>query len=150
MGGGSDGAPHKGSVAKVNSNRNVPYLNRNDSKRNLNLNWWNNDWSPDYRFLAVRYFHDFSRANQREFCLLVACAIRRAFFRSLQDTLIGEYISSYQVPAFPMRVAGEASEDRCGRYICRPRLVFPHVRYSWRGSNIRLRVEIHHLSLNQE
>jgi len=61
MGGGMDGASHKGSVAKVNSNRNVPYLNRNDSNRNLNLNWWDNDWNPDYRFLAVRYAHDFFR-----------------------------------------------------------------------------------------
>lgn len=61
MGGGTDGASHEGSVAKVNGNRNVPYLNRDDSKRNLNLNWWNDDWNPIYRFLAVRHFHDFFR-----------------------------------------------------------------------------------------
>ena len=54
MGGGADGASHEGSVAKVNGNRNVPYLNRNVSKRNLNLNWFDNDWNSDYRFLAVR------------------------------------------------------------------------------------------------
>lgn len=60
MGGGTDGASHEGSVAKVNGNRNVPYLNRNDSKRNLNLNWFDNDWNSDYRFLAVRHSHDFS------------------------------------------------------------------------------------------
>ena len=56
-----DGAPARGSVAKVNGNRNVPYLNRNDAKRNLNLNWWGGDWYGNYRFLAVRHCHDFSR-----------------------------------------------------------------------------------------
>jgi len=61
MGGGADGASYDGSVAKVNGNRNVPYLNKNDSKRNLNLNWWNNDWNSNYRFLAVRHFYCFSR-----------------------------------------------------------------------------------------
>lgn len=61
MGGGTDGVSHEGSVAKVNGNRNVPYLNKNGSKRNLNLNWWNDDWNPDYRFLAVRHVHCFSR-----------------------------------------------------------------------------------------
>ena len=61
MGGGMDGAPAQGSVAKVNGNRNVPYLNRNDAKRNLNLNWWDNDWNDNYRFLAVRHCRYFSR-----------------------------------------------------------------------------------------
>ena len=56
-----DGAPARGSVAKGNGNRNVPYLNRNDAKRNLNLNWLDNDWNGNYRFLAVRHCHDFSR-----------------------------------------------------------------------------------------
>jgi hypothetical protein len=41
-----------GSVAKVNGNRNVPNLNKDGSKRNLNLNWWDNDWNGNYRFLA--------------------------------------------------------------------------------------------------
>jgi hypothetical protein len=50
----------QGSVAKVNGNRNVPYLDRNGSKRNLNLNWWDNDWNANYRFLAVRHSHCFS------------------------------------------------------------------------------------------
>ncbi|MEK7645319.1 MAG: hypothetical protein AAB391_03315 [Patescibacteria group bacterium] len=50
----------QGSVAKVNGNRNVPYLNKDGSKRNLNLKWFDNDWNANYRFLAVRYFHDFS------------------------------------------------------------------------------------------
>ncbi len=52
----------QGSVAKVNGNRNVPYLNRNDSERNLNLNWRDNDWNAIYRFLAVRYSYCFSSA----------------------------------------------------------------------------------------
>ena len=59
-GGGLDGAPAQGSVAKVNGNRNVPYLNRNDAKRNLNLNWWDSDWNANYRFLGVRHYVRFS------------------------------------------------------------------------------------------
>lgn len=35
-------------------NRNVPYLNRNDSNRKLNLNWIDNDWNDICRFAAVR------------------------------------------------------------------------------------------------
>jgi hypothetical protein len=58
-----DGAFARGSVAKVNGNRNVPYLNRNDAKRNLNLNWWDNDWNGSYRFLAVRHCRYFSRPS---------------------------------------------------------------------------------------
>ncbi len=50
----------QGSIGKVNGNRNVPYLNRNDSKRNLNLNWWDNDWNANYRFLGVRHYPCFS------------------------------------------------------------------------------------------
>jgi len=80
MGGGTDGTSHKGSVAKVNGNRNVPYLNRNDSKRKLNLNWFDNDWNPMYRFLAVRHFHDFSRYfKRREFYFATVYATHRAF-----------------------------------------------------------------------
>ena len=37
-----------------NGNCNVPYLNRNGSERNLNLNWNDNDWNENCRFLAVR------------------------------------------------------------------------------------------------
>lgn len=36
-----------------NDNRNVAYLNRDGSKRNLNLNWYDNDWNGNCRFLAV-------------------------------------------------------------------------------------------------
>lgn len=35
-------------------NRNVPYLNRDGTKRNLNLNWNDNDWDAIFRFLVVR------------------------------------------------------------------------------------------------
>ena len=49
------------SVTKVDGNRNVPYLYRNDAKLNLNLNWLDEDWNANYRFLAVRYFYGFSR-----------------------------------------------------------------------------------------
>lgn len=50
----------QGSVGKVNGNRNVPYLNKDGSKRNLNLNWFDNDWNSNYRFLAVRHYYCFS------------------------------------------------------------------------------------------
>ncbi|MDP2364065.1 MAG: hypothetical protein Q8M94_09880 [Ignavibacteria bacterium] len=29
-------------------------MNWNDVKRNLNLNWFDNDWNENYRFAAVR------------------------------------------------------------------------------------------------
>ncbi len=34
--------------------RNVPYLYRRITGRSLHLDWWCNDWTPLYRFLAVR------------------------------------------------------------------------------------------------
>lgn len=37
-----------------NGNRNVPYLNENSQKRNLNLNYWDDEWNANYRFAAVR------------------------------------------------------------------------------------------------
>ena len=37
-----------------NGNRNVPYLNMYDAERNLNLNYFENDWDENYRFAAVR------------------------------------------------------------------------------------------------
>ena len=39
-----------------NSNRNVPYLNGYNGNRKLNLNWFDNDWNDNWRFLAVRNF----------------------------------------------------------------------------------------------
>ena len=38
----------------MNGNRNVAYLWNDGNGRNLNLNWIDNDWNDDYRFLAVR------------------------------------------------------------------------------------------------
>lgn len=55
---GLDGLPHV--TARVNGNVNVPCLNRNDAKRNLDLNWWDNDWPDDWRLLGVRYAPRFS------------------------------------------------------------------------------------------
>lgn len=43
-----------GSETNVNENRNVAYLWNDDNGRNLNLNWIDNDWNDNYRFLAVR------------------------------------------------------------------------------------------------
>jgi hypothetical protein len=49
------------SVAKVNLNRNVPELWNDNDRRKLNLNWFDNDWNDNYRFLGVRhsYFSPF-------------------------------------------------------------------------------------------
>lgn len=70
MGGGMDDILYIGSVGNVNGNRNVAYLDHNDRKRNLNLNWFDNDWNDSYRFLAVRnYFHS-SAVKRRKFVLL--------------------------------------------------------------------------------
>lgn len=69
MDGGADDVPHKGSVAKIDGNRNVPYLNKDDSNRKLNLNWFDNDWNPVYRFLAVRHSRRFSRLCGGSFVL---------------------------------------------------------------------------------
>lgn len=39
-----------------NGNRNVAYLDNWNAKRNLNLNWIENDWNEHCRFVAVRNF----------------------------------------------------------------------------------------------
>ena len=53
--GGIDDILYIGSVwQNPNGNRNVPYLNRNGSERNLNLNWIESDWNVLCRFAAVR------------------------------------------------------------------------------------------------
>lgn len=44
-----------------NGNRYVAYLNYYDAERNLNLNWYENDWNGNCRFLAVRNFLYFLR-----------------------------------------------------------------------------------------
>lgn len=57
MGGGMDDGAHKGTEAVMNGKRHVAYLNRNDAKRKLNLNWMDDDWNGNYHFLAVRNFY---------------------------------------------------------------------------------------------
>lgn len=56
IGGDPDGFRYGplGSETNVNGNRNVAYLWNDDNGRNLNLNWIDNDWNDNYRFLAVR------------------------------------------------------------------------------------------------
>jgi len=39
-----------------NGNHNVPYLDNWSDKRKLNLNWLDNDWNENCRFLAFRKF----------------------------------------------------------------------------------------------
>ena len=43
-----------GSVGEVRGYRSVPYLFRSDSRRRLDLLWWDGDWGASCRFLAVR------------------------------------------------------------------------------------------------
>lgn len=43
-----------GSVGKVDGDRCVPCLSRYGSRRYLGLNWWDDGWYDDCRFLAVR------------------------------------------------------------------------------------------------
>ena len=47
-------AQRDGSIWSHGDNRNVPYLNLNGNERELNLNWWSNNWNGNYQFLAVR------------------------------------------------------------------------------------------------
>ena len=54
-GGGMEDILYIGSVWRNwNGDRNVPYLNRNGDRRNLNLNYFSNRWNEDCRFAAVR------------------------------------------------------------------------------------------------
>lgn len=43
-----------GSVCEVHGARRVLALWRDDSKRSLDLHWWDGDWCSGYRFLVVR------------------------------------------------------------------------------------------------
>ena len=61
---------HTKSVAVIDDERNVAYLDRNDSKRKLNLNRFDNDWNDNCRFLAVRHcFISSLTISLEEFCL---------------------------------------------------------------------------------
>ena len=66
-----------------NGNRNVPYLDSNDAKRNLNLNWNDNHWNDNCRFLALRQsFHSFFESDIRRSHLLGAGGFYLARIRS--------------------------------------------------------------------
>jgi len=43
-----------GSVGRVDGCRDVPCLSGSGSERDLNLDWWDDDWRAYYRFLGVR------------------------------------------------------------------------------------------------
>jgi len=47
-----------GSSAEVHGRRRVPCLHGFDARRYLDLVWWDNDWSVDWRLLAVREISD--------------------------------------------------------------------------------------------
>ena len=49
-----DAAVALGSVTKVGGYRSVLYLDRNGSKRDLYLSWWDDNWNASCHFLAVR------------------------------------------------------------------------------------------------
>jgi hypothetical protein len=59
MGGGLEGTLYKGSVCELDGNQHVSELWYNSNERNLNLNWWSNNWNANYRFLAVRNYSFF-------------------------------------------------------------------------------------------
>lgn len=41
-------------MCNVDANRHVLELWSDDDKRNVNLNYWDDDWNRNYRFLRVR------------------------------------------------------------------------------------------------
>lgn len=43
-----------GSSCEIGGKRSVAYLDRYDSERSLSLDWWDDGWDRDYRFLAFR------------------------------------------------------------------------------------------------
>ena len=55
-GGGTEGHAYIAPVWRHLNDRNVPILWNDSNGRNLNLNWFENDWNSNYRFLAVRNF----------------------------------------------------------------------------------------------
>jgi hypothetical protein len=66
MDGGWEDILHDSSVWRdPNGNRNVVCLNRNDAKRNANLNNFDGDWNDNWRFAAVRNFLCFPLAFEK-------------------------------------------------------------------------------------
>lgn len=62
-----------------NGNRNVAYLNLNDSKRKLNLNYYDNDWNENCRFAAVRKLLYSPRSKSGSFCCNCFCQPPKIF-----------------------------------------------------------------------
>lgn len=85
---------HKGSVCKMNGNRHVIELWNDNGKRNVNLNNWDDNWNPSYRFLRVRTLRIFlPTLFGGKFFVLPAFSILQAFFLLLQVLQRYEYIS---------------------------------------------------------
>lgn len=117
----------KDSVAKVNGNRNVPYLDRNDANRNLNLNWWSNRWNRNYRFLAVRYSLRSPASLGREFAyyLLAPPAKHPPYISEpFREMYIFLGVEGFDIPGelheeFQQIYAGDAAVYECEFLPCR-------------------------------
>ena len=83
MGSGTEGILYNGSVWRnPNDNRYVPALYSDSDERNLNLNLFDSEWNPNYRFVGLRYFLH-SSAFKRKFSSLISVfASLPAFFLS--------------------------------------------------------------------
>jgi len=81
--------------------RNCAYLNRNGSKRKLNLNWIDNDWNDSCRFAVVRKSLHFTPLFRRGFLLRFAGASHQACDRLQKVFLKAAYIFSRPRLLFP-------------------------------------------------
>lgn len=95
-----------------NRNRYVSYLNENAGKRNVNLNYLDNDWNKHVRFLAVRNFLDGIYCARPGFRAWgVSCfshadraSIRRSAFRFLSAVVRALRMYAAQRASFPRGV----------------------------------------------
>lgn len=78
-----------------NGKRNIPYLNWNGNERYLNLNWFENDWNENYRFVALRKSFLFSPPNFGGFILEIL-ATHLTSYRPRLFSQISGYIVCYQ------------------------------------------------------
>ena len=104
MGSDLDGTLYNnnGSVwQNANGNRNVACLNRDASKRNLNLNWVENDWNEICRFAAVRNSLLTPTVILWEHCFAVVSATRQASYRSRLTVQKDECIAYCPRPLTP-------------------------------------------------
>lgn len=102
MGGGLGVTSYKGSVCKLDGNQHVPELWYDNSKRNLNLNWWDNDWNANYRFLAVRNYFFILTISSEEFFLFVS-SNHQASYQPLLVQDLSVYIYLCPKILFPRR-----------------------------------------------